>query len=127
VHAFSECITCHGNHGVVRPTVAMLSGLPATPCALCHEPAGGSREAVAEPAVEKRHYEETRDTLLAAAAKAGKKGDEQFGRRGKGAELWEKGLQGLQGHKGLQGLQGRERPRDDLVIRGLFLVFVFIG
>jgi hypothetical protein len=78
VHAFSECVTCHGNHAVVRPTVAMLSGLPATPCALCHEPSATSREAVAEPPEKKRHYEETRDTLLAAAEKAGKKGDERF-------------------------------------------------
>jgi hypothetical protein len=35
---FTECSTCHGNHAVMRPTVAMLSPLPETPCAFCHEP-----------------------------------------------------------------------------------------
>jgi len=33
---FGECSVCHGNHGVVRPSVAMLSPLPETPCVFCH-------------------------------------------------------------------------------------------
>ena len=37
IHSFGECASCHGNHGVVRPTLAFLSPLPDTPCAFCHE------------------------------------------------------------------------------------------
>ena len=78
VRGFAECTTCHGNHGIVRPTIAMLAELPATPCALCHEPMGNAKEAVPEPADKRRHYEETRDALLAAVTKAGLQGDERF-------------------------------------------------
>ena len=42
VHSLSECSTCHGNHGVVRPTISMLGPLPATPCDFCHELGSGS-------------------------------------------------------------------------------------
>jgi hypothetical protein len=49
VAAFSECVTCHGNHAVVRPTVVLLEPLPSTPCAFCHEPIGPLAEAVPEP------------------------------------------------------------------------------
>jgi hypothetical protein len=37
VHALTECTTCHGNHGVLRPTVAMLGPLPEAPCEFCHQ------------------------------------------------------------------------------------------
>ncbi|HYX25201.1 MAG TPA: hypothetical protein VFC23_13690, partial [Thermoanaerobaculia bacterium] len=78
VHSFTECVTCHENHAVVRPTVAMLSPLPAIPCAFCHEgpgrPVGGPRE----PEATRRNYQRTRDGLLAAARAAGVKGDALF-------------------------------------------------
>jgi len=78
VHGFSECTTCHGNHGVVRPTLAMLSPLPGTPCAFCHEPP----EPAGSPAVEARgvheHYLTTRDGLLEAAKTGGVKESERF-------------------------------------------------
>lgn len=78
VHGFAECTTCHRNHAVVRPTVAMLSDLPATPCAFCHEPTKTFKEAVPEPAAKRQHYETTRDALLASAAKMGLQGDQRF-------------------------------------------------
>ncbi len=46
VHALTECTTCHGNHGVLRPTVAMLGPLPETPCDFCHRPIDQDVEAV---------------------------------------------------------------------------------
>lgn len=75
VHGFTECATCHENHAVVRPTVAMLSPLPATPCAFCHEGAGRPE---GEPEKTRRHYESTRDALLAAAKTSGLAGDDLF-------------------------------------------------
>ncbi len=101
--SFSECSTCHGNHGVVRPTVALFSALPETPCAFCHEArveaagepgAGASAEAsaveddeaaldpvaalVPEPEASRRRYLEVRDGLLATAAESGLTGAELF-------------------------------------------------
>jgi len=61
--SFSECATCHGNHGVVRPTVAMLSPLPDVPCAFCHQ--GGLETEPTERGREiRRHYVQVRDRLL---------------------------------------------------------------
>jgi hypothetical protein len=92
VHSFSECTSCHGNHAVVRPTVAMLAPLPAIPCAFCHEASGplapeGALEveelpdgAVVppEPGAVQRHYEEVRDALLTAARDQGLEDEELF-------------------------------------------------
>jgi len=92
VHSFSECATCHGNHAVVRPTVAMLAPLPEIPCAFCHEGAGplAPEGALAvgelpegtavppEPGAVQRHYEEVRDGLLAAARAQGLTAEELF-------------------------------------------------
>ena len=78
VHQFTECATCHTNHGVVRPTVAMFGVLPNEPCAFCHEgPAGGELQ-VLEPEKSRQNFEQTRDTLLAQAAEAGLEGDALF-------------------------------------------------
>jgi cytochrome c553 len=74
VHSFSECATCHGNHAVVRPTVAMLSPLPEVPCAFCHQ----GPEAGDEPAAVGEHYEATLQALLDTAAVQGLEGDERF-------------------------------------------------
>jgi len=68
VHAFTECVTCHGNHSVIRPTVAMLQPLPPTPCAFCHEPKGSIAEAVPEPPAALRNFQRVRDELLAETA-----------------------------------------------------------
>ena len=64
IQRFYGCVVCHENHGVVRPTIALLSPLPDTPCALCHEgpePAGTT----GEPEKVKQHFREVRDALLA--------------------------------------------------------------
>ena len=62
-----ECVSCHGNHGVVRPTVALLAPLPATPCAFCHEPPESVARAVPEPEAKLRNYQRLRDALLEEA------------------------------------------------------------
>ncbi len=78
IDSFTECTTCHGNHGIVRPTVAMFGALPGQPCAFCHEGPAGVELPVLEPEKSRRHFEEVRDKLLAEAEKAGLTGVEQF-------------------------------------------------
>ena len=78
VRSFSECVSCHGNHGVVRPTIAMLAQLPETPCAFCHEGSGPLAEQMPEPKRIVKHYQTVRDGLLAAAAEEGLAGDARF-------------------------------------------------
>jgi len=85
---FSECATCHQNHSIVRPSVAMLAPLPAIPCEFCHEQGGplagpddGVTEATGLPAEPKRvreHYEQVRDDLLAKADEQGIEGTALF-------------------------------------------------
>lgn len=77
-HAVSECASCHGNHGVVRPTIAMLAPLPETPCALCHEGSGPLAVELPEPEAKRRNYEAVRDGLLAQAATAGLAAEARF-------------------------------------------------
>lgn len=74
IPAFSECITCHENHAVARPTIALLGSLPDTPCALCHEPSSP----VMEPERVRQHYASVRNALLADAQRSGRKGDDRF-------------------------------------------------
>jgi len=74
----SSCLVCHGNHSVVRPTVAMLGELPDTPCAFCHEGVGPLAGFVAEPKAKAEHFRQMRGTLVAAADKLHLKGDERF-------------------------------------------------
>ncbi len=78
IHGFTECTTCHTNHAVVRPTVAMLSGLPETPCAFCHEGSGPLAKTVPEPAAKWQNYQRMRATLLAAAARQNRRGEDRF-------------------------------------------------
>lgn len=75
---FSECVTCHDNHGVVRPTVAMLGALPDTPCAFCHEGTGPAAQRVAEPRKKAENYRQLRADLLKQAASLGLRGDARF-------------------------------------------------
>ncbi|HEX4954573.1 MAG TPA: hypothetical protein VF017_14370 [Thermoanaerobaculia bacterium] len=77
-HAFSECATCHSNHGVVRPTMAMLTGLPETPCAFCHEGAATKAGQALVPEPSQPNYLRTRDALLASAATEGLSGEKRF-------------------------------------------------
>jgi len=78
IRQFSECVTCHENHGVVRPSIALVGLLPDTPCAFCHEEAGPLASVVAESAAEKTHYREVRGELLAAAEGLKLSGDARF-------------------------------------------------
>jgi Cytochrome c3 len=78
IHSFSECVTCHGNHGIVRPTLAMLAPLPPTPCALCHEPPRPLAANEQEPIANVEHYHEWRDALLADAKERGLEGADRF-------------------------------------------------
>jgi len=75
---FTGCVICHSNHGIVRPTVAMLGELPETPCAFCHEGVGPLAAIVAEPKEKARHFAEVRAGLLKNAGKLGLKGDARF-------------------------------------------------
>jgi cytochrome c7-like protein len=64
---FNECIVCHENHAVVRPTVALLGTLPDTPCAFCHEGVGPLSAKVAEPKEKLQHFRDVRASLLKQA------------------------------------------------------------
>lgn len=74
VDHFSECASCHGEHGVQRPTLAMLTPLPETPCAYCHE--GPGLESVDPERLER--YETERNRLVGLASAEGLEGDERF-------------------------------------------------
>jgi hypothetical protein len=79
IRSFSECVTCHSNHGIVRPTIAMLAPLPSTPCALCHEPPGPLAPGESEPAANAARYVQLRDGLLAEAKAQGlQEGEDRF-------------------------------------------------
>lgn len=76
IHSLGECAACHGEHGVVRPTVALLSPLPETPCAFCHEAPSPKWEELLGSEVAAEHYRAVRDQLLSGAA--GLEGAERF-------------------------------------------------
>ncbi len=78
VRSFTECTSCHGNHGIMRPTVAMFGALPGEPCAFCHEGPAAGEVQVLEPEKSRLHFEEVRDKLLAEAEKVGLEGAELF-------------------------------------------------
>jgi hypothetical protein len=77
VRSLVECETCHGNHLVVRASVALLSPLPETPCAFCHLGVSAP-EVEPEPERRRRRFRETEAELLARAAEQGLAGDERF-------------------------------------------------
>ena len=74
----SDCITCHGNHSVVRPNVTMLGLIPDTPCAMCHEDPGGQPVPATDLPEVGEHYEQVRDALLAQAESGGLEGGTRF-------------------------------------------------
>jgi hypothetical protein len=59
-----ECAACHGNHSVVRPSVAMLSPLPEAPCDFCHGEAGGEGGEAAEPEKSRERFLAQRERLV---------------------------------------------------------------
>jgi hypothetical protein len=78
VESFVECITCHGNHGVIRPNVAMFAALPTIPCAFCHEDPNTGEVMADEPKKSRDNYEKNRNRLLAEAAEKGLEGEKLF-------------------------------------------------
>src|SRR5262249_34549165 len=76
MRSFTECATCHGNHSIVRPTLALLAPLPTTPCAFCHEPPGSTLIADAKGAGESSA--EGLSALLDQAKPRGRGGEELF-------------------------------------------------
>jgi hypothetical protein len=74
--SFSECTTCHGNHSIVRPTLALLAPLPSTPCAFCHEPPG--ENLIPEPKRSRESYAGRLSALLDQAKSQGLEGEELF-------------------------------------------------
>lgn len=79
VSHFTECETCHGNHAVIRPSVAMLGPLPPTPCDFCHaiEQGSDNGEDVA-PAKSRVRFEREKAALMEEALKLGLTGDLLF-------------------------------------------------
>jgi len=75
---FSECITCHGNHAVLSPSIAMLGPLLETPCAYCHEGDSPAAASLAEPEQTLRNYQREKQVLLQQAKAAGLEGDARF-------------------------------------------------
>jgi len=78
IRSFIQCATCHDNHGIVRPTLAMFSGLPAAPCEFCHEPIGVTAGTSIEPLASREKYLETLTALYAEAGTAGIADDALF-------------------------------------------------
>lgn len=74
----SSCLVCHGNHSIVRPTVAMLGELPDTPCAFCHEGVGPLAGFVAEPKAKAEHFTQMRAQLLGVADRLHLTGEARF-------------------------------------------------
>jgi hypothetical protein len=74
----SECVSCHGNHGVMRPTVALLTPLPETPCAFCHEGPESPATFVSEPDAARKRYQAMKASLLEAAKAQHLEGQDLF-------------------------------------------------
>ncbi len=77
-HQFSECVTCHENHAVVRPNITLLRTPTHTPCAFCHEGVGPLAEQLNELPRKKENFERTRDALLNQATQQKLEGDARF-------------------------------------------------
>lgn len=77
IHTLTECSTCHGNHGVRRPTLAMLGALPETPCDVCHGLTAEAGEVV-EAAESEEREARAREFLLAEGRALGLEGAALF-------------------------------------------------
>ena len=78
MHHFGECGSCHGNHAIVRPTLAFFAPFEATPCAFCHEADDGRESQEQLIGARKSVYPETRDALLEEARQQGLFSEDQF-------------------------------------------------
>lgn len=78
INHFGECVTCHENHAVIRPSVAMIGNLPDTPCAFCHEGTGSLAALIAEPEANANHYRELRGQMVSLADRQHLTADARF-------------------------------------------------
>jgi len=78
IATFNGCVTCHENHSIVRPSVAMLLPPPGAPCAFCHEGVGPLANVVAEPSANVARYVQMRQTLEATADRLHLTGDARY-------------------------------------------------
>jgi hypothetical protein len=78
VESFAECETCHGNHGVIRPNVAMFAALPDIPCAFCHENPSTLDAVTEEPEKSRSNYVKARSRLMAKASEMELEGEYLF-------------------------------------------------
>jgi len=78
IYSFGGCASCHGNHGMVRPTLAFLSPLPDTPCVFCHESAPTATREAGDPESVASDYEQARSELLVQATDMGIEGEDRF-------------------------------------------------
>ncbi len=74
-HALTECASCHRNHAVVRPSLAMFDPLPAEPCSFCHALPGQNME---DSDAVRRNFETAREELLEEIEVLGLTGERRF-------------------------------------------------
>ena len=78
IRTFGECTSCHGNHGIVRPTMAMLSPPPPSPCAICHQLPDGVDTGLMEPERIQARHEAVREQLMSEADELGLAGEDLY-------------------------------------------------
>ena len=78
IHSFGECTSCHGNHGIIRPTMAMFAALPEAPCDFCHQASGLLVTGKSESDRTHKGYLEAKEFLLSQAQSAGVEGEDLY-------------------------------------------------
>jgi hypothetical protein len=76
IDQFSECVTCHDNHAIIRPTALLFGDLPDTPCSFCHESAEAAK--LAGRRKEQENYAARRQQLVAEADQKGLTGSARY-------------------------------------------------
>ncbi len=75
---FGECTSCHGNHGIIRPTMAMFAALPSAPCDFCHQESGLLAAGDRESDRSHKRFLEAKEYLLSQAQSAGLEGEDLY-------------------------------------------------
>ena len=78
IHSFGECTSCHGNHGIIRPTMAMFAALPEAPCDFCHQESGLLTIDGLDSERASKNYREAKEYLLTQAESAGLEGEDLY-------------------------------------------------
>jgi len=78
IRSFGECTSCHGNHGIIRPTMAMFAALPEVPCDFCHQESGPLNPDEVESKRTRKRYLESKEYLLSQAKSAGLEGEDLY-------------------------------------------------